>query len=95
MGDIFDVLLSDVDEKVLDEDISVALGIKYLSLAPDDHFRPTVDGLVFGINERVVIPFIISNKANPFYAHFIFDTGSAQTYISLEVCRAHNEALHY
>jgi hypothetical protein len=95
MDQIFDVLLSDVDKNVLDEGISAALGVKYLSSAPDDKFRSIVDGHIFGRNRRVVMPFIISNKKDPFFAHFIFDTGSAQTFVSLEVCGVHNKALHY
>jgi len=48
MPDLFDILLSDIDEKVLYNEISTALGSAYLSETPRlTSPRTTVDGIMF------------------------------------------------
>jgi hypothetical protein len=86
---------ADVDETTLRTEISTALGVQYLSLALNDNSRATVDGIIFGRFRRVIFPLVIGHKSNSFVVHFIVVTGSPRTYLSLEVCGVHNQALHY
>jgi hypothetical protein len=60
MPELFDILLSDIDEKVLHDEISTALGSAYLSETP--HLtspHATVDGIMFGRHNRVLFPLVV------------------------------------
>src|SRR5271154_2174658 len=60
MPELFDILLSDVDDKVLHNEISTALGSAYLSETP--HLtspHTTVDGVIFGTHSRVLFPLVV------------------------------------
>ena len=88
MPELFDILLSDVDENSLNNEISTELGIPYLSDTP--HLQaplPTVDGIVFGDLHRVMFSLAVRFRNQPSYnVHFLYDTGSPFTYLSVEVC---------
>jgi hypothetical protein len=89
MPELFDILLYDIDEKVLHDEISTALKSAYLSETP--HLtspHPTVDGIMFGNHNRVLFPLVvrIPRKSHSYTIHFLFDSGSPFTYLSQEVC---------
>jgi hypothetical protein len=88
MPDHFDILLSDVDEKLLHNEISTALGSAYLSETP--HLtspHTTVDGIMFGIHDRVIFPLVVNiHKSRSYVTHFLYDSGSPFTFLSQEVC---------
>ena len=89
MPELFDILLSDIDEKVLHDEISTALGSAYLSETP--HLTSpyaTVDGIVFSRHHRVLFPLVVRlpRKAFSYVIHFVYDSGSPFTYLSQEVC---------
>ena len=89
MPNLYDILLSDIDEKVLHNEISTALGSAYLSETP--HLTSplaTVDGIVFGEYNRVLSPLVIRFpcKSHSYIIHFLYDSGSPHTFLSQEVC---------
>ena len=89
MPDLYDILLSDIDEKVLHNEISTALGSAYLSETP--HLispLATVDGIMFGRNDRVLFPLVVRlpRKSHSYVIHFLYDSGSPHTFLSQEVC---------
>jgi len=91
MPELFDILLSDIDEKVLHNEISTALGSAYLSETP--HLTSpytTVNGIMFGIHNRVLFPLVVRlpRKLHSYVIHFLYDSGSPFTYLSQEVCGA-------
>ena len=71
MPDLFDILLSDVDEKILHNEILTALGSAYLSETP--HLtspHTTVDGIMFGLHDRVNFPLVVNiHKSRPYVIH--------------------------
>jgi hypothetical protein len=89
MPELFDILLSDVDDNLLHNDISTALGSAYLSETP--HLtspRTTVDGILFGEHRRVLFPLVVKllHKPPSYVVHFLYDSGSPFTFLSKEVC---------
>jgi len=88
MPDLYDILLSDIDEKVLYNEISTALGSAYLSETP--HLTSplaTVDGIVFGRHNRVLFPLVVRfpRKSHSYVMHFLYDSRSPHTFLSQEV----------
>jgi len=89
MPELFDILLSDIDEKVLHDEISTKLGSAYLSETP--HLTSpytTVNGIVFGEHHRVLFPLVVRlpRKPHSYVIHFLYDSGSPFSYLSQEVC---------
>ena len=91
MPELFDILLLDINEEVLHNEISNAVGSAYLSetsrlTSP----RATVDGIVFGTHDRVVFPLVVrlhGKSSRALVVHFVYESGSPLTYLSQEVCR--------
>jgi hypothetical protein len=48
IDNIFDIPLTDIDDKVLNNEISTALGVQYLSPTTQINPRATVNGIIFG-----------------------------------------------
>ena len=88
MPNFIDILLSDVKEEDLHHDISTALGSGYLSETP--HLRSphaTVDGIMFGRNNRVMFPLVVRvGNSRSYVLHFLYDSGCPFTFLSREVC---------
>jgi hypothetical protein len=88
MPNLFDILLSDIDEKLLHDEISTALGLAYLLETPhltSPHI--TVDGIMFGKHDRVIFPLVVNiHKSRSYVIHFLYDSGSPFTFLSQEVC---------
>ncbi|OXV08941.1 hypothetical protein Egran_03296 [Elaphomyces granulatus] len=89
MPELFDILLSDIDENVLQNEISTALGSAYLSKTP--HLttpHTTIDGIMFGRHRRVLFPLVLRfpKKSSSMVVHFIYDSGSPFTFLSEEAC---------
>jgi len=89
MPELFDVLLTDVDDNVLHNEISTALGSAYLSETP--HLtspQTTVDGIVFGKYKRAFFPLVVRlpRKSPSYVMHFLYDSASPFTFLSQEVC---------
>jgi hypothetical protein len=58
MDNIFDVLVTDVDEKVLSNEIPEALGAQYLSPASNSP-QAIVKGIIYGQYQPVIFPSIL------------------------------------
>jgi len=91
--ELFDILLTDVDDTILYNEISTKLGLDYLSEA--SHLtspQATVDGILHGRHSRVIFPLAVklsrSRKSPSYFIHFVYDSGSPFTYLSKEVCGA-------
>jgi hypothetical protein len=88
MPELFDIVLSDIDDNLLHNEISTALGSAYLSETP--HLtspHTTVDGILFGRHNRVLFPLVVKLFRSPSYiVHFLYDGGSPFTFLSQEVC---------
>jgi len=89
MPGLFDIVLSDVDENLLHNEISTALGSAYLSETP--HLtspHATVDGIMVGRHKRVFFPLVVRlpRKSHSYVIHFLYDSGSPFTFLSQEVC---------
>ena len=88
MPELFDILLPDVDDNLLHNEISTALGSAYLSETP--HLtspHTTVDGILYGRHRRVLFPLVVRlSKSSSYVVHFVYDSGSPFTYLSQEVC---------
>jgi hypothetical protein len=89
MPELFDIVLSDVDDNLLHNEISTALGSAYLSETP--HLtspHTTVDGILFGRHSRVLFPLVVKvfRKSSSYVVHFLYDSGSPFTFLSQEVC---------
>ena len=90
MPDLYDILLSDIDEKVLHNEISTALRSACLSETP--HLispLATVDGIVFGRHNRMLFPLVFRfpRKSHLYIMHFLYNSGSPHTFLSQEVYR--------
>jgi hypothetical protein len=84
MPDLYDILLSDINEKVLQNEISTALGLAYLLETP--HLTSpfaTVDGIVFSRYNRVLFPLVVRfpRKSHLYVMHFLYDSGSPHTFL--------------
>ncbi|OCK91794.1 uncharacterized protein K441DRAFT_664376 [Cenococcum geophilum 1.58] len=90
MPDLYDILLSDIDEEALHNEISTALGSAYLSETP--HLTSplaTVDGIVFSKHHRVLFPLVVrlpGKTSRSYVIHFLYDSGSPFTFLSQEAC---------
>jgi hypothetical protein len=85
MPELFDVLLSDVDEELLQNEISTKLGSSYLSETP--HLESP--HATFGDHNRVLqlFPLVVRFRGNPSYiVYFVYDSSSPFTFLSQEVC---------
>jgi hypothetical protein len=90
MPNLFDVLLSDIDEKVLHEEISTTMGAAYLS--ETSHLtkpHTAVDGIMFGRHKRLLFSLVVRSPRKPhsYIIHFLYESGSPFTCLSKEVCR--------
>lgn len=86
--DKFDILINDINLKVLLNGISDRLGHPYLSRVPDGEIvKPIniVNGILFGIHDRPFFSFPVLFNDESMYVHFLFDTASPATYVSNEV----------
>ena len=93
MPELFDILLSDINDNLLHNEISTALGSAYLSETP--HLtspHATVDGIMFGKHNRVLFPMVVRlpRKSHSYVIHFLYDSGSPFTFLSQEVCGVPN-----
>ena len=89
MPELFDILLTDINDKLLHNEISTALGSAYLSETP--HLtspHTTVNGIMFGKYKRVLFPLVVRlpRKSRSYVTHFVYNSGSPFTYLSKEVC---------
>ena len=84
--ELFDVLLSDVDYRVLRGGVSEELGCTYLSRAPKIlKPMPEINGILFGLHHQPFFAVPTTYEENSYNLHFLFDTGSPFTYLSYEV----------
>jgi hypothetical protein len=87
MPGLFDITLSDIDENLLHDEISTAIGSAYLSETP--HLtspHATVNGILFGKYKRALFPLVVRVKSRSYVIHFLYESGSPFTYLSQEVC---------
>lgn len=93
------VLLSEVNNEALMGAITeiagnrILEGMTYLGPVPQSspylHELSALPGFIYGIHKRIILPLAVHTKRNqkdPRWIFFIVDTGSPQTYLSLQVC---------
>lgn len=88
-----DVMLTDVDEDLLNGEISRVLHVQYLSSVPQPQYSHTITGYVHGNMYRPVVNMVLASRDTPtagINVIFIIDTGAPYTYISRTVARALN-----
>ena len=88
MPNLYDILLSDINEKVIYNEILTALGLAYLSETP--HLispLTTVDSIVFGTYNYVLFPLVVRfpRKSHSYAMHFLYNSGSPYTFLLQEV----------
>ncbi|OCK73433.1 hypothetical protein K432DRAFT_387401 [Lepidopterella palustris CBS 459.81] len=89
MLDLFNILLSDINKKVLRNKISTELGLAYLlETAHLTSPYTTVDGILFGRYNRVLFPLVVRfpRKSHSYIIHFVYGTRSPHTFLSKEAC---------
>ena len=85
----FDVLISDIKPYDLPLNISVALGIPYLSELATR--QSPVQGVIYNTNVttlRVLVTLPVSMRGKSVAAHFIFDSCVPRTYLAMTVLQA-------
>ena len=82
----YDILLTDLKEKDLYE-IGKQLKLEYLAdnQAP---MQETLHGIIWGINDRVIVPMVMQLKGKMKNVLFLVDTGSPKTFVSVKVFAA-------
>jgi hypothetical protein len=85
----YDVLIKDVDEKILRSDIAKIVGVPYLGEDTESDVNTKVEvghGFIFGRNLRTIFPCTVGRGKMARWIFFIVDPGSPITYLSLQVC---------
>ena len=83
---LFDVLLTDVDHRVLHGGVSEKLGCSYLSCATQTlKPMPEIKGILFGPHHRPFFSLATTYEQISYNLHFLFETGSPFTYFSYDV----------
>ena len=83
----YDVLIPDVDSRVLREEISEMVGIKYLAAASSTEANKVVDVadcFLFGRTLRTIFPAVVCDNSRAHWVFFIVASGSPLTYLSTE-----------
>ena len=86
--DNYDVLISDIDEKVLRNEVSRLFGIDYLAKATEDDAKRdinAVNGYLYGQARRLIVPFVVRNGDESYWVHFIVDIGAPVSFLSEKV----------
>ena len=87
----YDVLVTDVHTQDLHGEISRRLGSPYLHSSDDDSPVDSVNGIIWGPNNRVFVSMKVRIRNRPAKnVHMLVDTGSPQTYLCQEVFKASN-----
>src|SRR2546429_662977 len=84
--ELYDILLADVDHRMLHGAVSESLDCDYLSRATKTlEPKPELNGIMFGRHYQPFfsIPTTFENRS--YNLHFLFDTGSPFTYVSYDV----------
>ena len=81
--ELFDVLLTDVDHRILHGGVSEKLGCTYLSRATKI-LKPMPE-ILFGQHHRPFFAIGTTYEKISCNLHFLFDTGSPFTYLSYDV----------
>ena len=84
--ELFDVLLQDVDHRILNGGVSEELGYTYLSPAAKVLKPiPEINGILFGPHQRPFFTITTTFRQSSYHLHFLFDTNSPFTYLSYPV----------
>jgi len=84
--ELFDVVFTDVDRRVLRRGVSEKLGCSYLSRAANIlKPMPEIKGILFGFHQRPFFAITTTYEQISYNLHFLFDTGSPFTYLSDDV----------
>jgi hypothetical protein len=83
---LFDILLTDIDHRVLHRGVSEKLECSYLSRATKTlKPMPEIKGILFGFHNRPFFSLITTYGQTSCNLHFLFDTSSPFTYFSHDV----------
>jgi hypothetical protein len=84
--DLFDVIFTDVDHRVLHRGVSEELDCSYLSRAAKiPKPMPEINGILFGFHHRPFFALTTTYEQTSYNLHFLFDTSSPFTYLSYDV----------
>jgi hypothetical protein len=84
--ELFDVLLTDVDHRILHGGVSEKLGCTYLSRATKIlKPMPEINGILFGQHHRPFFAVGTTYEKISYNLHFLFNTSSPFTYLSYDV----------
>lgn len=87
----YDVLITDIDNKALENEISDRVGIQYLKEATNDEANKVLDsvpGFVYGRKYRMILPCVLRIEDKARWVFFVVDSGAPLTYISAQVAQA-------
>lgn len=84
---LFDVLINDITDTDLMH-IGDELGAVRLSTVRKETYDYPVTGLIYGPTLRVFVPLVVKKRHASIYVHFLFDTGSPNTYLREDTMRA-------
>lgn len=92
-----EVLLQDVTDNDLKDNISDRLNAKYLQPVPLDRVPKLLSvcpGIMYGSGNRWVLSLPVSREGRvPIWIHFLFDSGSPESYLAPQVCGPLQQAL--
>ena len=84
----YDVLIPDINQKILANELSEVADVKYHSVATEKDANEVVDvgkGFVFGRNSRLMFPCVVTYRGISRWVFFLADAGAPRTYLSTEV----------
>jgi hypothetical protein len=84
----YDVLITDMSERILRDSISKLVGIPYLKKATRDEARQNLEtstGFFYGRNSRIIFPCVVGFEERAHWVFFILDPISPLTYLSAHI----------
>ena len=84
----YDVLITDVTDRLLRNEIADLAGIRYLQKATDaDKEKVNVGcGFLYGSKFRPIFPCVVTSKEQSRWVFFLVHSGAPVTYLSVQVC---------
>ena len=85
-----DLLLTDVTQEILNTQIAPELEVDYLSASEAENASFPVTGILFGLNQRLMVNLLVRRKESHKFLNIIFlvDTGSPVSYLCDEAISA-------
>ncbi|KAI9766926.1 MAG: hypothetical protein M1840_006223 [Geoglossum simile] len=87
----YDILITDVDNDILESKISELAGVSYLEEVKKDeadNMPDKITGFIYGRKFRMILPCLLGVQGKARWVFFIVDGGAPLTYISTQVAQA-------